>query len=60
MGYLMARNFANHRVTHLENQPPLLVWNRSKEKSEKLLNELGDGGGGHKVVIVQNVADVAT
>jgi NAD binding domain of 6-phosphogluconate dehydrogenase len=58
MGYLMARNFANHRATHLENQPPLLVWNRSKEKSEKLLNELG--GGGHKVAIVQSVADIAT
>jgi 3-hydroxyisobutyrate dehydrogenase-like beta-hydroxyacid dehydrogenase len=57
MGYLMARNLANHRATHLENQPPLLVWNRSKEKSEKLLNELG---GGHKVAIAQSVADVAT
>jgi 3-hydroxyisobutyrate dehydrogenase-like beta-hydroxyacid dehydrogenase len=57
MGYLMPRNLANHRVTHLENQPPLLVWNRSKEKSEKLFNELG---GGHKVAIAQSVADVAT
>ncbi|KAH9962724.1 hypothetical protein BGW80DRAFT_1463435 [Lactifluus volemus] len=53
----MPRNLANHRVTHLENQPPLLVWNRSKEKSEKLFNELG---GGHKVAIAQSVADVAT
>jgi 3-hydroxyisobutyrate dehydrogenase-like beta-hydroxyacid dehydrogenase len=57
MGYLMARNLANHRATHLEDQPPLLVWNRSKEKTEKLLNELG---GDHKVVIAQSVADVAT
>jgi 3-hydroxyisobutyrate dehydrogenase-like beta-hydroxyacid dehydrogenase len=55
MGYLMARNLANHRAAHLEHQPPLLVWNRSKEKSEKLLHELGD----HKIVIAPSVADVA-
>ena len=56
MGYLMARNLANHRGTHLEQQPPLLVWNRSKEKSEKLLSELGDS----KVAIAQTIVDVAT
>lgn len=56
MGYLMARNLATHRATHLENQPPLLVWNRSKEKSEKLLRELGD----RKVAIAQTVVDIAT
>jgi 3-hydroxyisobutyrate dehydrogenase-like beta-hydroxyacid dehydrogenase len=56
MGYLMARNLADHRATHLENQPPLLVWNRSKEKSEKLLRELGD----RKVAIAQTVVDIAT
>jgi hypothetical protein len=56
MGYLMARNLASHRATHLEQQPPLLVWNRSKEKSEKLLRELGD----RKVAIAQSVVDVAT
>ncbi len=56
MGYPMARNLANHRATHLEQQPPLLVWNRSKEKSEKLLHELGD----RKVAIAQTVVDVAT
>ena len=56
MGYLMARNLANHRATHLEHQPPLLVWNRSKEKSEKLLRELGD----RKVAIAQTVVDIAT
>ncbi|KAI0275267.1 NAD-P-binding protein [Gloeopeniophorella convolvens] len=56
MGYLMARNLANHRATHLEHQPPLLVWNRSKEKSESLLKELGES----KVAIAQSVADVAT
>ena len=56
MGYLMARNLANHRATHLEQQPPLLVWNRSKDKSEKLLHELGE----RKVAIAQSVVDVAT
>lgn len=59
MGYLMARNLANHRGTHLDQQqqqPPLLVWNRSKEKSEKLLHELGD----RKVAIAQTIVDVAT
>ncbi len=56
MGYLMARNLASHRAAHLEQQPPLLVWNRSKEKSEKLLHELGD----RKVAIAQSVVDVAT
>jgi len=56
MGYLMARNLANHRGTYLEQQPPLLVWNRSKEKSEKLLRELDN----RKVAIAQTIVDVAT
>ncbi|KAH9033044.1 NAD-P-binding protein [Lactarius hengduanensis] len=56
MGYPMARNLANHRAANLEQQPPLLVWNRSKEKSEKLLHELGDG----KVAIAESIVDVAT
>lgn len=41
MGYLMARNLASHRHSHPNGSPPLLVYNRSKAKSEKLLNELG-------------------
>jgi 3-hydroxyisobutyrate dehydrogenase-like beta-hydroxyacid dehydrogenase len=56
MGHLIARNLANHRAAQLEQQPPLLVWNRSKEKSEKLLHELGD----RKVAIAQTVVDLAT
>lgn len=56
MGHLMARNLANHRATQLEQQPPLLVWNRSKDKSEKLLLELG----GRKVAIAESVVDLAT
>jgi hypothetical protein len=55
MGYLIARNLANYRGDHLEKQPPLLVWNRSKDKSEKLLHELGE----HKVAIAQSVVDLA-
>ena len=56
MGYLMARNLASHRATHLEQQPPLLVWNRSRDKSEKLLHELG----ARKVAIAESVVDIAT
>jgi len=55
MGYPMARNLANHRAT-LDQQPPLLVWNRTKEKSENLLQELG----ANKVVIAETVVDIAT
>jgi 3-hydroxyisobutyrate dehydrogenase-like beta-hydroxyacid dehydrogenase len=55
MGYLIARNLANYRADHLDKQPPLLVWNRSKEKSEKLLHELGE----RKVAIAQSVVDLA-
>jgi 3-hydroxyisobutyrate dehydrogenase-like beta-hydroxyacid dehydrogenase len=55
MGYLMARNLANYRGDHLENQPPLLIWNRSKDKSENLLQELGE----RKVAIAQSVVDLA-
>ena len=57
MGYLIARNLANYRAAHLDQQqPPLLVWNRSKEKSERLLRELGE----RKVAIAQSVVDIAT
>ena len=55
MGYLIARNLANYRADHLDKQPPLLVWTRSKEKSEKLVHELGE----RKVAIAQSVVDLA-
>ena len=55
MGYFMARNLANHRATHLEYQLPLLVWNRSKDKSKTLSNELSDW----RVAISPTVANVA-
>ncbi|KAH9065580.1 hypothetical protein EDB87DRAFT_1828521 [Lactarius vividus] len=41
-------------AANLVQQPPP-VWNRSKEKSEKLLHELGDG----KVAIAENIVDVS-
>jgi 3-hydroxyisobutyrate dehydrogenase-like beta-hydroxyacid dehydrogenase len=56
MGYLIARNLANYRADHLESQTPLLVWTRSKDKSEKLQHELGE----HKIAIAQSVVDIAT
>jgi 3-hydroxyisobutyrate dehydrogenase-like beta-hydroxyacid dehydrogenase len=55
MGYLIARNLANYRADNLDKQPPLLIWNRSNEKSEKLLHELGE----RKVAIAQSVVDLA-
>lgn len=55
MGYLIARNLANYRADNLDDQPPLLVWNRSKDKSEKLQHELGE----RKVAIAQSVVDLA-
>ena len=55
MGYLIARNLANYRADHLENQPPLLVWTRSKDKGEKLQQELGE----RKVAIAQSYVELA-
>ncbi|THH20507.1 hypothetical protein EW146_g867 [Bondarzewia mesenterica] len=55
MGYLMARNLAKYHAAH----PPsssLLVWNRSHDKSEKLVREVGES----KVRIAQNIAEIAT
>jgi 3-hydroxyisobutyrate dehydrogenase-like beta-hydroxyacid dehydrogenase len=41
MGYPMARNLAKSRHAHPQGSPPLLVYNRTKSKSEALLKELG-------------------
>lgn len=38
MGYLMARNFANHQGPDL---PPILVHNRTVSKAQTLLDQLG-------------------
>jgi 3-hydroxyisobutyrate dehydrogenase-like beta-hydroxyacid dehydrogenase len=42
MGYLMARNLANHNA-QMQGSPPLLVWNRSSEKAANLVSEVGPG-----------------
>ena len=42
MGYLMARNLANHNAQTL-GSPPLLVWTRSSEKAAKLVSQVGPG-----------------
>ena len=49
MGYFMARNIARH------SDKPLLVWNRTRSKSEKLQQELGPD----KIKIADSVVDVA-
>ena len=41
MGYLMARNLANHSHSRPHGAEPLYVYNRTRAKSEKLLKELG-------------------
>ena len=41
MGYPMAKNMANRPITSPANAGPLLVWNRSRAKSEKLQKEVG-------------------
>ncbi|KAF5385352.1 hypothetical protein D9615_001209 [Tricholomella constricta] len=56
MGYFMAQNLANHRASLPNDNPPLLVWNRSPEKSKKLLNALGED----KIRIAQDPAQVAS
>lgn len=55
MGYLMARNLAKARAGHLIGSPPLLVYNRTVAKCEKLAKELG---GESKVRVAQSVADL--
>ncbi|EPQ60237.1 NAD P-binding protein [Gloeophyllum trabeum ATCC 11539] len=55
MGYLMARNLANYRANHPGGFVPLLVWNRSVSKSEKLQKEVGED----KVRIAQDLSQIA-
>lgn len=56
MGYLMARNLARSRHSHPLGSPPLLVYNRTKGKSEALLNELGP----ERVRVAESVEQLAT
>lgn len=53
MGYNMARNLANYLAS--QTFPPMLVYNRTVSKSEKLAEEVGKG----KVKIAENPAQVA-
>lgn len=55
MGLPMARNLATHRHGHPVGSPPLLVYNRTKAKSEALLKELG----ADKVKVAESAAEVA-
>jgi len=48
MGYLMARNLAKHTEGHI------VVYNRTREKSEKLRGELGP----HKVKIMDSISEL--
>jgi 3-hydroxyisobutyrate dehydrogenase-like beta-hydroxyacid dehydrogenase len=54
MGYLMARNLANHKPTSL----PLLIFNRTPAKCAKLVQELGSEAEG-KVRIAQSAEQLA-
>ncbi|KAJ7879289.1 NAD-P-binding protein [Mycena olivaceomarginata] len=56
MGGTMARNLARYRATHVHNSPPMLVWNRSSVKGEKLLAELGQD----KIRVARSLDQVAT
>jgi 3-hydroxyisobutyrate dehydrogenase-like beta-hydroxyacid dehydrogenase len=56
MGYPMARNLASHKSSHPVASPPLLVYNRTISKCEKLVEEVG---GENKVRIGQNAAELA-
>ena len=51
----MARNLATHKSSHLVVSP-LLVYNRTVSKSEKLVQE---AGGESKVRIAQSIAQLA-
>ncbi|EJD04439.1 NAD-binding protein [Fomitiporia mediterranea MF3/22] len=55
MGYFMARNLANDRHSHPKGASPLLVYNRTRSKSEKLLAELGPD----KVTIADSAMQIA-
>lgn len=53
MGFLMARNLANHGAE--AGAPPLIVWNRSVAKSKDLEKQLGP----NKIKIAQDPGEIA-
>ena len=52
----MARNLATYKSSHPVPSPPLLVYNRTVSKSEKLVKE---AGGESKVRIAESAAQLA-
>lgn len=54
MGYMMSRNLANQNRT-VPGASPLLVWNRTTARAEKLAGEVGE----EKVAIAQSVEQIA-
>ncbi|KAJ7660129.1 NAD-P-binding protein [Mycena polygramma] len=56
MGGTMARNLAKYRAAHAQDSPPMMVWNRSPAKGEKLLAELGQD----KIRVARSLDQVVT
>ncbi|KAI0354664.1 NAD-P-binding protein [Trametes cingulata] len=56
MGYPMARNLAKWRNQHVPGSLPVLVWNRTRSKSEDLLKELGE----EMITIADSLEQVAS
>lgn len=54
MGYLMAQNLAKHSAALANGSPPVLVWNRTVEKSKNLVKAVGQD----KVRIAQDLGQV--
>jgi len=55
MGYFMARNLARYRGTHHPGSAPVVVYNRTVSKSEKLQKELGED----KIKVAQTPGELA-
>ncbi|KAL0951668.1 hypothetical protein HGRIS_008347 [Hohenbuehelia grisea] len=55
MGYIMARNLAVNREARPPHSPPVLVWNRTASKAEKLAKEVGES----KIRVAQDIEQIA-
>lgn len=53
MGYFMARNLAKHRLLH---STPLLIWNRTVKRAQKLADELGE----ERVRVASSIEELVT
>ncbi|KAF8204243.1 hypothetical protein K438DRAFT_1964609 [Mycena galopus ATCC 62051] len=56
MGWVMAKNLANHRAAHVHGSPPILVWNRTTAKADSLFEELGQ----QKVRVAKTLEQIVT